>query len=431
MSFSKFRVKDTGVEFLYNNKDNTIYDKNFTRLPIQKLHTHTLEGSWSKTKLDKPKHIRISLGQKCNYKCSYCMQEDLAGMHEIENANIEKFLSSITKLDLSELERVELWGGEVFMYWNIVKEIMGTKELDKEGLIWYVPTNGSMLAEKHVDFFDGLKSTIQFGISHDGPKQEEVRGKCPLKRLGPVLHRIDLHPERYGYSFNVTLSHNNFDVPRIDRYFWDYAEKYHLKNMSLNYSPVESYDLLSYVQTIHGEHLEEYREKLKIFLDKQLEYFKTKTNTRKLRNDLFLTGTNGVIKFAESIKGSAQNQLGSRCGADWNQLISVDTEGNVLSCPHVSSDTHKCGTIDKIKDAEMVKMTYDRSHNGNDDSCSNCQVLLLCNKGCPLDLTDTYRERSCNVLKAHYIEVQLAAFKLLFDSEIEYLGKENAININN
>jgi len=117
--------------------------------------------------------------------------------------------------------------------------------------------------------------------------------------------------------------------------------------------------------------------------------------------------------------------LQSRCGADWEELISVDINGDGLSCPMVGSEGHKCGTIDKIDEVKSVKLNFMREHNGNGDGCINCPVLLLCNKGCPLELADIFRSRSCALLKVHNSEIQLAAFRMLFNSEIEYLGKLN------
>jgi len=413
---SRFLVVDTDVEFLYDNRDNSLYDTQMNPILLDKKGHGHLPESGQLTKSRRPKHLRIAMGKLCNMSCSYCLQEDLAGLNDILDPNVDKFLEDLQKLDLDSLERVELWGGETFAYWPTMKRIF--EVLDREEVVWYLPTNGTLLNYKHVEYLGAMKGSIAIGISHDGGKtgHKNVRGRDPFPRLGHVLSSLDKSTS-ISYSLNATMSQDNWDVGAVWSHFMELKSRYDLTRMGMEFDKVESYDFMSYTKTISGENLERYRDSLRHFFC--FSRYRRDDNNNLMRE---------VRQFAESIKGTKQTSLKSRCGADWTELISVDINGDVISCPMVGSDGHKCGTLDKIEEVKQVKLDFMREHNGNGDGCVNCPVLLLCNKGCPLELADIFRSRSCALLKVHNSEIQLAAFRLLFGSDIRYLGKKDADN---
>lgn len=412
----KYKICDSGVEFLYDNRDNSLYKLDGSPVLLGKEGHKRIPEANSFRKSGRPKHLRIALGKLCNMSCSYCLQDDLAGLNDILDPNVDKFLEDLQKLDLEGLERVELWGGETFAYWPTMKRIF--EALDKKDLVWYLPTNGTLLRDVHVDYLKELKGNIAIGISHDGAKSADknVRGRDPFPRLGPVLYKLNWETN-ISYSLNATMSQNNYDVISVYRRFKDLKEQYVLTRMGMEFDKVESYDFMSYGKTINNDRRG--RGPLYFYGESLREFFLTIPNDPKI--NLF----RDVRNFTESISGSNETSLASRCGADWEELISVDINGDVLSCPMVGSDGHKCGTLDNIEDVRSVKLDFMREHNGNGDGCINCPVLLLCNKGCPLELADIFRSRSCDLLKVHNSEIQLAAFRLLFQSEIEYIGRVN------
>ena len=107
----------------------------------------------SRKKHNKPIALRILMGHACNYSCTYCMQKDIGNPNELPKRDgLERFFQNIKdNLDLSNLKRVELWGGEPFLYWNDMQEIM--KFFENENVTFVISTNGSALSPKHADFF--------------------------------------------------------------------------------------------------------------------------------------------------------------------------------------------------------------------------------------------------------------------------------------
>ena len=136
------------------------------------------------------------------------------------------FIESInTHLDLEQLERVELWGGEPFLYWNDMMAIM--KLLDAPNRHFYISTNGSALRQKHVDFFKTIQATIMMGISHDGPGQELLRGEDIFikESVADTIRQLgEMHP-KIQFSFNTVISAQNFDLFKINDYFKDVSNK--------------------------------------------------------------------------------------------------------------------------------------------------------------------------------------------------------------
>jgi len=420
--YFKYKIKNTGEYFYYSNKDNSLYTEDFSPIILDKKNTISLPKKINK--INKPKILRISIGKTCNYNCSYCLQESISDKNDINiNAKeLDVFIENILKLDLTNLFRVELWGGEPFIYWDIIKKIISSP-IDSEKITWYICTNGSLINFDHIDFLDKIKGYIEIGISHDGPKQESVRGRCPLNRLIPILQRLDKTPEHYGYGFQVTVSHNNCDVYEIQEFFVDYILKNNLQSASVTYVPVESYDVVSYASTVHGDNLYKMRKSIKKLLDKNIsDFLSGNKHDYMSAHSLFATSESGVFGFLRALNDSTAWMYADRCGAQWDELISLDIKGNILTCPHVSVDNYYCGSIENIEKAEIIGLAEDNKNNYSD--CLSCPSMLLCQYGCSLKVCEAYRVRSCDALFNFYLEVIKATFKFLFKSEIEYIGKE-------
>jgi sulfatase maturation enzyme AslB (radical SAM superfamily) len=86
--------------------------------------------------------------------------------------------------------------------------------------------------------------------------------------------------------------------------------------------------------------------------------------------------------------------------------------GNVRTCQNTDED-YNSGTLMYIKGIKIKGVNLNR-----DDHCSPCEVRRLCKSSCPLDLGSATFLTNCAVEKTHYRAIQIAAFKLLFNSDI-------------
>lgn len=427
MSYAKFKLKQSGKHFYYRNTDNSIHnaDGEILSLPpkegwkfFEDANSKNIFGVTHKT--NKPTALRILLGHACNYSCGYCMQKDIGNPNERpENFWLEPFIESVkTHLDLDQLERIELWGGEPFLYWNDMKPIM--KLLDAPNRHFFISTNGSALRQKHVDFFKTLEATILLGISHDGPGQESLRGEDIFDKASVVdtIKQLgQMHP-RVRFSFNSVVSAQNFDLFKINDYFKNVADRLGLLNASLSFIPARVYDdsdsQNSADHVIKGDLLPKFKEIVNSYLKANITQ-KINGGDRFLKSNI-VDNEVGVFRYASLTRHQIPVTSTSSCGADSADILSLDIRGNVRLCPH-TSEKFTSGHINNIKGVKIVGLTLDRKNS----HCYTCPVRRLCKSSCPIDFPTEVFLHNCRVEKIWYSAIQQNAFSLLFGEDVELL----------
>ena len=427
MSYTKFKTED-GTEFLYNNENNGLYDveKRAISRPFQEpAEWDMLKDRFGKTTISKaPETIKVTLGHGCNYSCGYCMQKDIGDPSERpQNGLTPTLIRNIERyLDLNDLARFELWGGETLLYWKDMVEIMNA--FDRKGITWYIPTNGTPLMHKHVDFLGNLKGTVAMGISHDGPAHESTRGKEFLHKKVDILRRIqEEHRWQIQYSFNPVISRTNYDLYEINDFFAKFLSENNLVERQLSYELGRVYDKEmaqnSTHHVINGENIGKYKAILASYLSDHTRQQRGETLDRQyklLPTNLYHTGM-GVIPWAKTLQEQKVPLLRSNCGVDDSKLISMDINGVVKTCQN-TDDRYASGNIMHIKGIKIKSVNLNR-----DDHCGTCEVRRLCKSSCPLDLGPDVHNTNCRIEKTHYREIQRASFELLFKQRVEMVGQ--------
>ena len=423
MSISKFEIVRTGEHFYYDNETNGLLDPNGKHLSAP----FTASPDWDDLKdrfgtdriAKNPETIKITMGHGCNYSCGYCMQKDIGNPDErAVNGLTPMLIKNIRRhLDTSDTTRIELWGGETLLYWKDMMPIM--KEFDREGVTWYVPTNGTPLMHKHLDFFMQLKGDVAMGISHDGPAHESTRGPEFLHKKIDIFKRIDDEcGQKVQYSFNPVISRTNYDLFLINGFFFNFFNLNTLKPRQLSFELGRVYDEEMAQNSAHhvitGDDLPIYQGILERYLYAHIFQHKTMGESKEgllLATNLFHTGM-GVLPYARTLQEQHIPLLKSNCGVDDSRLISLDMLGNVRTCQN-TDDSYISGNLMDIKGIRIKNITLNR-----DDHCGTCDVRRLCKSSCPLDLgTATFRT-NCALEKIHYRAIQQAAFKILFNSDV-------------
>lgn len=415
MSISNFRIDKTGEVFGYDNTLNSILDAN--GVPVGKDKGLVAQDP-SFDKSSSPTTIKVVLGHACNYSCSYCLQKDLGDPSERAKNIMTKELIRKMKhhLDLSGVKRIELWGGETLLYWKDIVEIISS--LDAEGLSWYIPTNGTILKPKHAEFFSQMKGKMAIGISHDGPGHKTLRGPEFLHRK--IEELTALQEAGVAYAFNSVISASNYDLFEIDGYFQEFLSKASLKAVGVGYELARTYEAnacATHNYVISGEHIDAYRRILKSYLHQSLVYWKDSTTAsgpKPSTNSLFHYG-NCVLSYARSLHQQTPIRFHSNCGADDAGLITLDINGGLRLCQNTNED-YVYGSIASVDQARLQKVDFKK-----DDFCKDCSVLRLCNRSCPIELPKETFLVNHRIENAHYSELQLSAFELLFNSPITKL----------
>lgn len=422
--YSRFRIEKTGEEFVYSNYTNGLYDLNMTPMSEEaepdEVWELDVKATRKLTKSNKPRWLRILLGHACNYSCSYCMQKDIGNPNErAKISTLDFFLELIDDLDLSELERVDLWGGETLLYWKTIMPIM--EKLDNGKIYWYLPTNGVPLRMKHVEFLSQLKGKVGFGVSHDGPGHERLRGREFIHDIQTVeTFRAISESNNLAMSFNPVLSNTNFDIFEINKFFYDYLDRYNLSKERIGlswglgriYSDEDHAESVSYEHVIHGENLETFKGIIKKYVDQLIEQEFHGVDHKLLKNSLFHSGM-GVLPYARTLQKQELPTSITSCGADDEQVLSVDMAGNVRTCPHTDA-TFISGYLGKIEEVELKKLDLERY----DRHCHACPVFRLCKSNCPIKVPDEVFYANCAIEKVHYRAIQDGAFKILFNSDV-------------
>jgi radical SAM protein with 4Fe4S-binding SPASM domain len=421
MSYTKFELA-SGQQFYYDSHHNKIYNQKAEQLnlpPLRSLDWYEEEekNHGVTNKVNNPIAIRILLGHACNYNCTYCMQKDIGNPSERpQSIYTETFIANINRnLNLDRLRRVELWGGEPFLYWKDMVQLMTF--FDSSDREFFISTNGSAFVQKHVDFFRTLKARVLISLSHDAVGQEKLRGEDILKKPNKVdiiKQLIDL--PNVGLGFSTVVSNDNHDLYAINDYFKDFCESQQIdrKRMKITFIPAKNYD-------VHdtGEASSNYilrGEKLKAFTSHLFEFTQHSINdldrVRFLKNNVVYS-EEGVVEYAKFLRQVTPITTKSGCGADSNDILSVDIQGNVRLCPHTDG-SFIAGRLEEVSKVEIKGMDILRKKT----HCMKCPVKRLCRSSCPIKFPDHVFYSNCALEKVWWGNIQLHAFQMLFNQKV-------------
>jgi radical SAM protein with 4Fe4S-binding SPASM domain len=461
MNYTKYATSG-GIEFYYRNDTNSLHEIDGTPIIIgnptlrdDSAYYELAKNNYAtRKKHNKPVAMRILMGHACNYSCTYCMQKDIGNPNERpKREGLEAFFESINKnLDLENLSRVELWGGEPFLYWYDMVELMNF--LDAEGRHFYISTNGSALHPKHAEFFGALKSSVILNISHDAMHQEDLRGEDIFHRTRVIetLKMLD-QLDNVTYGFTCSVTNTNFDLFEINDYFRKKVIDNGLLCYNLSFSLGRTYaedssniteslpcTLIeggantdkgnSYEHVIHGENLPKFRQILKDFLEahyQQLVSFGMDENGNPniynatieqlpyMITDIYegQMAYSALVYARKTITGEPILEH-TNCGADMADILAIDLDGNVRTCPH-TDESHIYGNINNLKGIRIISLDMKRK----ESHCASCHNIKTCRSSCPITLPDEVFMTNCRVEKIWYGEIQKAAFRFLLNDTVE------------
>ena len=176
-------------------------------------------------KLKRPlEYLRISLTDKCNYRCSYCMPKDIFNadykyLKKSELLTFEEILSFIEILNTYNLKKVRLTGGEPLLRRNIENLIIRIKDLGISQVA--LTTNGSLLSFNKAKLLkeNGLDGVT---ISLDSLRCSTNKIINPYSNLSKVIDSIYIATDIFGSAkINVVVMNNInsseiFDI--VDRF---------------------------------------------------------------------------------------------------------------------------------------------------------------------------------------------------------------------
>jgi len=321
------------------------------------------------------KTLKIQLGLKCNYSCSYSLQSvEIPDSTVTSNSDTDKFIKDLDKWLKVSPQRIEFWGGEPFVYWSKLKILIPELRAKYPNAEFLIITNGSLLDDEKNEFI--LDNNINIGISHDGP-QQKFRGPDPFndpKKFEYIKNLLSLRKNKV--SFNTVLHSKNYNLDEIYNWFND---KFPNPNLSLE-GVVAIYD--DYTLKNIGHFTKEQYLELSENIFYELVVHKTRFNTLSMKMKYFIK----CLKEQTHISSLTQ-----KCGMDREDMIAVDLLGNVMTCQNTGSKgKHKIGSVYDYNNISLNTST----HFNFREECMHCPVVQLC-KGSCMYLYDDYFTQSC------------------------------------
>jgi uncharacterized protein len=416
---AKFRIScvkpitQEEVVFWYDNMSSLIFNhegKIIEFLPTVAQTFQSAPVTSKETPLSKDRNIKIlkiQLGLACNYECTYCNQRFVPRSSETTKDHVELFLTQLPDwFDGGDQGdgtgvRVELWGGEPFVYWKTLKPLA-------EGLVKMYPnieltmiTNGTLLDLEKNAWLDHLNFGV--GISHDGPGYH-VRGADPLDDTEKKNMILDLWARlapKNKISFNAMVNKNNQSRAAIQQYFRDklgfsvpigeggFVDPYDEGGASVCFN--SQHDHMTYRNKSFAE--------IRAGQGKDLSVVTTKLN-------------NFIGSVLNKRPASA---VGQKCGMDNPQNIAVDLNGNVLTCQNVSAvaksfngENHRIGHVSDFNNIKLKTST----HWSHRTECPDCPVLQICQGSCMFLHGDMWK-LACDNAYSDNIPFFLAAWEIL------------------
>ena len=336
-----------------------------------------------------PKVLKIQLGLSCNYSCSYCSQAFQIGDATVSKlTDVDAFLSNLGVWLEGAPERIELWGGEPFVYWAKLKRLIPALAERFPEARFLIITNGSLLTREKLDLI--TEYDIDIGLSHDGPGQGQ-RGPDPLEDPEQRRWIEALLAERKGHvSINTVLTVQNHDLEAIKAWFQ--------KRLGLDVpisleGVVNVYDAATLLGAGRFEEADLHALRRSVF--------------ESLVSDPGNFGLDKRVRdFIQSLKVRRPIEaLGQKCGMDRPEHIAVDLQGNVMTCQNTGAKgEHKIGHVDDFDAIALDTAT----HFAFRDECMSCPVVQLC-KGSCMFLEGEFFKQSCANEFAFNMGIMMAA----------------------
>jgi uncharacterized protein len=351
-----------------------------------------------------PRSLKIQLGLKCNYSCSYCNQAShIEDATVTRTAEADRFLARLDGWLTGVPERIEFWGGEPFVYFAKLKKLVPALRKRFPDAHVVIVTNGSLIDGEIIDFIE--RHDISIAVSHDGPGQH-LRGPDPFddpERAKWLRELWQRRGPKDRMSFNAVFSPANCDVEATHRWF---VEKVGDPEVALSTEgAVVTYD--GDVAGGSGRYSAQQYERLHRSMVKAFESGVAQRFTSVLQH---------AGDFIESLHARRPSSaLGQKCGMDREDELAVDLAGNVMTCQNTGAKgRHGIGTV-----ADLGAVRLDTAwHWSHRDTCSHCPVLQLC-KGSCMFLEDELFAQSCENEYRYNTAILAGVIKYVTGCELE------------
>lgn len=170
---------------------------------ITKLHAKPFQDQFGRHK----RKLRISITDRCNFKCVYCMPEHPEWMHKHNLLSFEALYAFCKFMVQRGIEQIRITGGEPLMRQGVVHFVQQLQTLKVLGLKRIsMTTNGHYL--KHYAHALQEAGLDDLNISLDSLDEQQFQ-QLTQRKLGPVLEGIaEAQKAGLKLKINTVLMHS-------------------------------------------------------------------------------------------------------------------------------------------------------------------------------------------------------------------------------
>lgn len=322
------------------------------------------------------RRINLMMGNKCNFKCRYCIQTGNVADQESKNLskNTIKYIHHLVNIRPDYLHKllISFWGGEPLLYWNIIKQ---TVFEFGDVLDYNIVTNGALLTKDKVDYIN--EHNISLVVSNDGPCSKKTRGFNVLEDES----FMNLFRQVNHKSVDFCLSAYNQDLFSL----WNYFEDKLGKDINIFYEPlIVTWDM---PKDLYNFDYEAFEKTMNDIVDTAYnELLKGKIGRSYLFLDTFVPRINAFLDG---------KQIPDIDCCQMRRMINLDLDGNIYAC---HNSCNKIGTV--ADDFDDIEDNYYASiEASNLSDCDVCDFRFLCGYGCPYSEPSKGKEACCHIHK--------------------------------
>ena len=413
-----FEIRCEQSLFYYDNDSGTVFDENLNKIQFDSMEQAAPyfvrsrqirrepmvramldKGLISKKSRQKVDVLKIKLGSKCNYKCRYCVQDEWRLKEYPAKFDRQKFVDMMTasRIDLSKVEDMEIWGGEPFVYWKTFKPLVQAirDDLGYDGKLITI-TNGSLFDDDKAQFVIDYNVITVF--SHDGPAQTIYRHETDYlddPRIGKAIVNV---LQNGRASFNVVPGPYTYNLPEV----YEYIKKKINKYGEINYVPFSN-EMIFRACKDTAFILDDYDDLVAV-RDKFIEFILA-DQTHPYWMILYKFRKSHVEMLTNFVNNRIKSSYTSFCPAQKSSTLTIDVEGRNSMCHNAQYDggIRMKGQLPNFDDffVEGLVRAQDRKH------CMVCPYIVVCNGGCP-DLDDESHKIQCKSMQP-YMQAHFAA----------------------
>ena len=329
--------------------------------------------------------VYIMMGFACNFHCKYCIQEGQTNCIKAPTEVSDSLINYLKRLhdirpNIKKNITIMFWGGEPLIYFNTIKEIIG--KLDGYNFDYGTVTNGALLTEEIVDYFNAHK--ISVAISNDGlnTKHTRINNVLENKQLVNLIKKLD------NVVINSVISAYNQDLLAFSQYVQSiFKDKAVGTNwewlMCGEHTPKDLYDI----------DLDKFEIDIKRFFDK-------------CKQDLLSGQLSSEILFIKpylnriALNNSGLVDLYPAC-SPVRHTMNIDLAGNCYAC----HPAPKIGNVSTAHSDMLDIYQKEFNHAFTYADCSQCEYVLLCKAGCPLETACDGKIHMCKAKRIFYKEL--------------------------